>query len=228
MTRLYSLDVRSSVVQLPVLGVELDALLSIPDGARSLILFAQGRGSSRQNAVDTYLAIEYQHAGFATMLLDLYTPAELDEDASDAHLRFRVSMLGQRLTGVTDWIVQNPTTRNMTIGIMAASTGGAASVITAVNRPEAISGLVCRSGRPDLAKDSLQYLQTPTLLIAGDNDPLLLAFNETARDAIPANAARLIHMPGVGHDFAEPGAMENLSLLTTDWFSQHLALNRAI
>lgn len=228
MTRLYSLDVRSSEVHIPLPAVSLDGLLSIPDGARGMILFAQGRGSSRHNAVDTYLAIEYQHAGFATLLLDLYTPEELEEDAADAHLRFRVAMLAQRLIGVVDWLTHNPSTHNMSLGVMACSTGGAAGILAAVSRPEAISGLVCRSARPDLAKESLQYLHTPILLIVGDKDPLLTTFNEEAISGIAPEVARLLHMTAVSHDFVEPGAMENLSAMTVEWFSHHLTLNRAI
>lgn len=227
MTRLYSLEVHTSPVQIALPDVTLEGLLGIPDGARSIIVFAQGRGSSRNNAIDTFLATEYQHAGLATLLLDLYTPAELEEDSFDAHLRFRTDMLGQRLTAVTDWMIHNTTTHPMSIGLMAASTGGAAAIIAAAARPEAINSLACRAARPDLARNALQYIHTPCLFIVGANDPLVAELNDAALAQMPP-VGKLLQMPGVGHDFTEGGALEHLAFITVDFFTQHLPLNRAI
>lgn len=227
MTRLYSLDVHSTPVQMPVGGITLEGTLSIPDGARSVIVFAQGHGSCRQNAIDTFLATEYQHLGFATLVFDLFTPAELEADTFDGHVRFQTEMLGTRLIGVTDWLIHNTTTHPMSIGVMAASTGGAAGIIAVVSRPEAINALVCRAGRPDLAAGLLQYVHTPTLLVVGANDRVIAAFNGDAADHMP-NTCRVNYMPGVGHDFAENGALEQLAVIAGDWFTEHLPPNRAI
>jgi dienelactone hydrolase len=228
MTRLYSLEVHSSLVQVPIAHAKLEGYLSIPDGARSAIIFAQGRGSARQNAIDTVLATHYQHSGIATLLLDLYTPAELDEDMQDAHLRFNTDMLGQRLTAAADWMVHSTTTRQLGLGVMAASTGGAAAMIAAAARPEAISAVACRAGRPDLAGQMLKYIQTPTLFLVGQNDPVVAKFNEAALDQMPSGFGRIVTLPGVGHEFTETGALETLASITTDWFGEKLPQNRAI
>jgi pimeloyl-ACP methyl ester carboxylesterase len=115
----------------------------------------------------------------------------------------------------------------MSIGLMAASTGGAAGIIAVVSRPEAINALVCRAGRPDLAAGLLQYVHTPTLLIVGANDRVIAAFNADAADRMP-EICKLHQLPGVGHDFAENGALEQLAVIAGEWFSERLPPNRAI
>lgn len=226
MTRLFGLDVQSSQTHILLPQVALEAQLSLPDGAQAIILFAQGRGSARTNAIDTYLAAELQHSGFATLLLDLYTAAELREDLEDAHLRFNVRMLAERLTGVADFLVHNPATHHMTVGVIGASTGGAAALLAAASRPETIAAIACRSGRPDLAGGALRYVTAPTLLIVGENDRLVLALNESAADQLSCSH-KLITVPNAGHEFREPGALEQLAGHTLQWFSGHLAPNRA-
>jgi putative phosphoribosyl transferase len=227
MTRLYGLDVQTSVTQIPLSSATLEGLLSIPDGARSIIVFAQGRGSCRNNAIDTFLATQLQHAGYATLLPDLYTPQELQQDMQDAHVRFNVRMLGERLTGVADWLVHHAATRHMTVGLLGASTGAAAAITTGANRPETTSAIVCRAGRPDLAGSALGYLHAPTLLLVGENDPVVISFNEQAADQMP-HVHKLILVPNAGHEFQEPGALEQMAAHALQWFSGHLVPNRAL
>jgi dienelactone hydrolase len=227
MTRLYGLEIQTSVVQIPLPNTTLEALLSIPDGARAIIVFAQGRGSCRSNAVDTFLAAQFQHAGFATLLPDLYTAEELQEDLQDAHVRFNVKMLGERLTGVADWLIQQPATRRMSVGFLGASTGGAAALTVSANRPETVNAVVCRTGRPDLTGDALPYVHAPTLLLVGENDHVILSLNEAAADQMPYTH-KLIPITSAGHDFQEPGALEQLAAQALAWFTEYLAANRAI
>jgi pimeloyl-ACP methyl ester carboxylesterase len=227
MTRLYELEIQTSTVQIPLPHVSLEAILAIPDGARSIVVFAQGRGSSRNNAVDTFQATQLQHAGFATLLLDLYTPKELQEDQQDAHLRFNVRMLGDRLTGVADWLIHHQTTHHMAVGFLAASTGAAATLIASANRPETIQAIACRSARPDLAGQALQYVTAPTLLVVGERDPLVLSLNELAMDKL-SNVRKLVRIPRAGHDFEEPGVLEEASGHILAWFTDYLTPNRAV
>lgn len=224
---LYGLDIRTSQTEIALPNVTLHAQLSIPDGARAIVIFAQGRGSCRQNAVDTYLATGFQHAGFATLLPDLYTQEELQEDLEDAHIRFNVRMLNDRLTAITDWVTEQPATKRMTIGLMGASTGGAAALTVAANRPEAINAIACRGGRPDLAGVALRYVHAPTLLLVGENDQVVLSLNEIAADQLPY-LHQLIPLPNTGHEFDEPGALEHLAAETLLWFTTYLTPNRAI
>lgn len=227
MTRLFGLDILSTTVRIPAGDIELEGLLCIPDGARAIVAFAQGRGSSRTNAVDTYLAAELQHHGVATLLLDMYTPSELDEDTQDAHLRFNVRMLGDRLTAVADWLMNNPSTHHMVAGLMGASTGAAAALIAAGNRPEAINVIVCWAGRPDLAGDALRYVHSPTLLLVGENDHLVYSLNEFAIDQM-THVRKLIPVANAGHEFQELGALEHLADQACQWFNTYLTPNRAM
>lgn len=226
MTRLFGLDIHSETVQIPLGSATLEGTLSIPDGARSAIIFAQGRGHSRENAVDTCLAAEFQNQGYATLLLELYTPEELAEDAVDAHIRFNVPMLGDRLTQVTDWMVHSAPTHHMTFGFMAASTGAAGALIASGSRPDLVGAVVCRGGRPDLAGNALKFVEAPTLLVVGADDHVVVTLNERALQLLPASAA-MEKMPGVGHEFAEPGALEQLGAIALSWFTKHLMPNRA-
>lgn len=226
MSRLFTLDVHCEAVKIPLPAATLEGTLSIPDGARSAVIFAQGRGHCRQNAVDTYLAAQFQNQGYATLLLELYTPREMDEDEFDGHIRFNVPMLGDRLTGVADWIARSGPTHHMSIGFMAASTGGAGALIAAANRADLVGAVVCRGARPDLAGTFLAHVEAPTLLIVGAQDNVVVGLNERALQLLPPGAA-METLAAVGHEFTEPGALEQLDALSLAWFNRHLTPNRA-
>lgn len=212
-------DVRQ--VRVETDGVTLDGDLSAPAGARAVILFAHGSGSSRHSPRNRAVAAVLQQAGLATLLLDLLTPAEEQVDLRSRALRFDIPMLGRRLIGAVDWLRHGDATRELRIGTFGASTGSAAALIAAGERPEAVGAVVSRGGRPDLAADILPRVQAPTLLIVGGRDEPVIEMNRQAMAAMQA-AVELKIVPGATHLFEEPGTLEEVSRLARDWFLKHL------
>jgi pimeloyl-ACP methyl ester carboxylesterase len=158
----------------------------------------------------------------ATLLVDLLTEAEEAVDQYTAHLRFDIGLLADRLVGATDWLAEGPRTAGLSVGYFGASTGGGAALVAAARRPDRVGAVVSRGGRPDLAADALPRVSAPTLLIVGGNDPEVLDLNRRAAALLPGEPALEI-VPGAGHLFEEPGALERVSELTVDWFSRHLS-----
>ena len=226
MTRLFGLDVQTSEILIPLGDSELRGHLSIPDGAQSIIVLAEGNGSALINAADSFLTQEAVHVGFAALQIDLYTRKELADDSQCGFLRFAIKRLNERLSGTVDWLFHQPATQHMAVGLMGSSTGAAAALMTAAGRPETIGAVVCRGGRPDLAGDLLQFVHAPTLLIVGENDHLVADLNREVIDRLPLKR-QMIVVPGAGHQFEEPGALEQVASASNQWFLDHLILNRA-
>jgi putative phosphoribosyl transferase len=201
--------------------VELEGNLSIPEGGRGIVLFAHGSGSGRHSPRNRQVARTLREAGLATLLIDLLTPEEEEADRRTGHLRFDIGLLAQRLAGATDWLAQNPDTRELRIGYFGASTGAGAALVAAAHRPEDVGAVVSRGGRPDLAGDALSLVKAPTLLIVGGNDVPVIGMNEEAFAQIRAEK-RLEIVPGATHLFEEPGALEEVARLAADWFTRHL------
>ncbi len=201
--------------------VELEGNLGVPEGARSVVLFAHGSGSGRHSPRNRYVARVLQRAGLATLLVDLLTPEEEEMDLRTGHLRFDIGLLAERLTGATDWLMENPDTSNLQIGYFGASTGAAAALVAAAERPEAVGAIVSRGGRPDLAGDALPLVKAPTLLIVGGNDVPVIGMNEEAFAQMHAEKELKI-VPGATHLFEEPGALEEVARLAAGWFARHL------
>jgi putative phosphoribosyl transferase len=209
-------------VRIPVTGAMLDGDLAIPTGAYGLVAFAHGSGSSRKSPRNRYVAEVLRGAGLATLLMDLLTPAEEREDQWTGHLRFDIRLLASRLIGATDWLAQEPETRELRLGYFGASTGAAAALVAAGERPDAVGAVVSRGGRPDLAGPALGRVRAPTLLIVGSLDTQVLALNRAAlRDL--AGVAQLEVVQGASHLFEEPGTLAQVASLATQWFSRHLA-----
>ncbi|MDP1827657.1 MAG: hydrolase [Archangium sp.] len=202
---------------------ELEGDLLVPVDAFGLVLFAHGSGSSRKSPRNLLVAEALRERGLGTLLFDLLTPDEERRDAETAHLRFDVPLLASRLGAVTDWIQGRGAARGLALGYFGASTGAAAAMIAASRRPRSIRAVVSRGGRPDLARDALERVQAPTLLIVGGADLAVLELNEDALDRIPA-AKQLAIVPGATHLFEEPGALEQVARLAGDWFLEHLAV----
>jgi putative phosphoribosyl transferase len=201
--------------------VELEGSLGVPEGARGVVLFAHGSGSGRHSPRNRYVARALRRAGLATLLIDLLTPDEGEVDFRTGHLRFDIGLLAQRLAGATDWLLENPDTRGLRIGYFGASTGAGAALVAATERSEGVGAVVSRGGRPDLAGDALPLVEAPTLLIAGGNDETVIGMNEEALARMRAEK-RLEIIPGAGHLFEEPGALEEVARLAADWFAHHL------
>lgn len=206
---------------IPVADVILEADVAVPAQARGVVLFAHGSGSSRHSPRNRHVADVLREAGLATVLVDLLTPAEEQRDAWTAELRFAIGMLATRVAALADWVSAFSRTEGLGIGLFGASTGAAAALVAAAERPEIVQAVVSRGGRPDLAGEYLHLDRQPTLLIVGENDPAVIDLNRRALRELPGEA-RLEIVPAASHLFEEPGTLEQVSLLARDWFLLHL------
>jgi pimeloyl-ACP methyl ester carboxylesterase len=206
--------------------VALQGDLVIPRGARGLVVFAHGSGSSRHSPRNRYVARVLNQAGLATLLFDLLTPDQERVDQVTAELRFDIPMLARRLADATDWLIREPSTGGLRIGYFGASTGAAAALIAAAEHPERISAVVSRGGRPDLAGVALGRVRAPTLLIVGGDDDVVITLNEDALHSLRC-AKRLQIVPGATHLFEEPGTLESAAQLARDWFVRYLVPSAA-
>jgi Dipeptidyl aminopeptidases/acylaminoacyl-peptidases len=197
--------------------------LHIPEGAGALVLFAHGSGSSRQSPRNQFVARTLNEAGLATLLFDLLTQEEEALDIRTREHRFNIRLLAERLVDATKWAKQQGETRNLQIGYFGSSTGGAAALVAAIDVPQDVGAVVSRGGRPDLAGEALSKVQAPTLLIVGSNDDIVIELNEQARDKMCCEV-KLEIIPGATHLFEEPGALEKVAKLASDWFIAHLAV----
>lgn len=195
--------------------------LSLPAGARGIVLFAHGSGSSRHSSRNRFVAHELNRAGLATLLLDLLTAEEEQVDAQTAELRFDIGLLAERLASATDWVAQQDDTGTLRVGYFGASTGGGAALVAAAERFNVVRAVVSRGGRPDLAGKALPHVRAPTLLIVGGNDAPVIGMNREAMGRMRCEA-RLEIVPRATHLFEEPGALERVAALATDWFRRYL------
>jgi dienelactone hydrolase len=207
-------------VVVPVGDAALRADLTLPDAARSVVLFAHGSGSGRLSPRNRQVAAGLHRRGLATLLLDLLTEREERDDRRDGRLRFDIELLADRLTGALDWLGADPRTAGLPIGIFGASTGAAAALVTAARRPDRTAAVVSRGGRPDLAGEWLAAVRAPVLLIVGGADPAVLRLNEQAARELAD--AEVVVVPGATHLFEEPGALERVTDLAGAWFLRHL------
>jgi putative phosphoribosyl transferase len=201
--------------------VELAADIMLSAASRGIVVFAHGSGSGRTSPRNRYVAERLHDAKLGTLLVDLLTPEEQTVDADSAELRFDIPMLSKRLAAVVRWSAM----WQKSVGLFGASTGAAAALNAAAELPDLVRAVVSRGGRPDLALLSLTRVVSPTLLIVGGRDPAVLDLNRTAYDALKTPAKALEVVPGAGHLFAEPGALEEVGRLATTWFERHLAIH---
>jgi len=207
-------------VVIPPIGLQGD--LVIPANAPAVIAFAHGSGSSRHSPRNQYVARVFEQGGLATLLFDLLTSDEERIDARTAHLRFDIALLGRRLAAATTWLKKDADTRELRVGYFGASTGAAAALVAAAERPEDVYAVVSRGGRPDLAGAMLAAVKAPTLLIVGGDDTPVIAMNQDALEQLPVSEKELVIVPGATHLFEEPGALEEVAALACDWFQKEL------
>jgi len=198
----------------------LDADLHLPEHARGLVIFAHGSGSSRFSSRNRQVAESLNTGHYATLLLDLLTQAEERIDVRTAEFRFDIPRLGRRVVAATDWASNHPVVSDLPIGYFGASTGAAAALIAAAERPNT-AAVVSRGGRPDLAGDALPIVRAPTLLIVGGDDEQVIELNEAAMRRMRA-PAELAIVPHATHLFEEPGTLEEVQRLALDWFARHV------
>jgi putative phosphoribosyl transferase len=197
---------------------ELEGFLEVPAGARGVVLFAHGSGSSRLSPRNNYVAKELRGAGLATLLVDLLTPGEDTEYAR----RFDIALLTERLAGALEWLGRQASTRNLPVGLFGASTGAAAALQLAAMEPKRIAAVVSRGGRPDLAGEAaLARVRAPTLLIVGGDDAGVIELNESAYERLGC-VKDMTLVPGATHLFEEPGTLEQAARLAADWFTRYL------
>jgi dienelactone hydrolase len=200
----------------------IDGDLAIPKRALGLVMFAHGSGSSRFSRRNRAVAQTLEGGGFATLLLDLLTPQEEAIDLRTREYRFDIDRLGHRVVAAIDWAVGEPDVSALPIACFGASTGAAAALIAAAERPEVVRAVISRGGRPDLAGDALSRVHTPTLLIVGGADDVVIDRNRMAMQRMRTAQVALEIVPGATHLFEEPGALEHVSRLALAWCRRYL------
>jgi pimeloyl-ACP methyl ester carboxylesterase len=208
-------------VQIPDGSARLDGDLRLPDSATGLVIFAHGSGSSRFSTRNRQVAEALDRARFATLLLDLLTRDEESIDVYSREFRFDIPRLGRRMIAATDWAREDARVRMLPIGYFGASTGAAAALIAAAERPADCGAVVSRGGRPDLAGMALASVNAPTLLIVGGDDGPVIDLNRDAMRHMRA-PVKLEIVPGASHLFEEPGTLEQVEQLAIEWFAQNL------
>jgi putative phosphoribosyl transferase len=198
-------------------GTRLAGHLTVPEGARGIILFAHGSGSSRHSPRNRYVASVLHEAGLGTLLFDLLTTAE-EHDRANV---FDIDLLARRLADATGWLRAQPAAGHLPVGYFGASTGAAAALWAAADADADISAVVSRGGRPDLAGPRLAAVRAPTLLIVGGHDEVVIQLNEEAEARLTCDHGLAI-VPGATHLFEEPGTLEAAATLARDWFTAHL------
>jgi len=191
----------------------------LPPDAPGIVLFAHGSGSSRLSPRNRYVAEQIVGGGIGTLLFDLLTVAEERRDRLDASLRFDIGLLTERLAGATRWLDAQDWARSLTRGYFGASTGAAAALAASVECK--VSAIVSRGGRPDLAGAALPMVTAPTLLIVGSHDPVVIELNNRALAELNCEA-RLEIVQGATHLFEEPGTLQQVAALATEWFRRWL------
>lgn len=195
----------------------LGGFLTVPEKAIGIVLFVHGSGSSRFSPRNTMVADWLNQAHIATLLFDLLTE---EENLHRANV-FDIELLAARLADVTEWVRGEPQLSQFPMGYFGASTGAGAALVAAAGAGDQISAVVSRGGRPDLApKEALNRVRAPTLLIVGSRDEPVIEMNRQAMRQLRCTANIEI-VPGATHLFEEPGCLESVCDLATDWFSEH-------
>jgi putative phosphoribosyl transferase len=207
-------------IAVPVGDAVLEGELVVPEGARGIVVFAHGSGSSRHSPRNLRVATALNETGLGTLLVDLLTPTEERLDRVTAQHRFDIELLARRLVGAVDGVRRS--VPDLAVGLFGASTGAAAALVAAAERPEAVAAVVSRGGRPDLAGAALERVRAPTLLIVGGEDRQVIELNRQALRALAAAEKELVIVPGAGHLFEEPGALDEVARLAADWFARYL------
>jgi putative phosphoribosyl transferase len=199
----------------------LKGILYIPNNASSLVLFVHGSGSSRFSTRNHIVAQQLNESCIATLLFDLLTPEEEQVDAITREFRFDIDLLASRLMDATKWCQLQTTLLPLKIGYFGASTGGGAALVAAANLPDVVHAVVSRGGRPDLAAESLNHVLSPTLLIVGGLDDMVIELNQTAYSHMNC-VKKLEIIPGATHLFEEAGTLNEVSRHAIEWFVKYL------
>jgi putative phosphoribosyl transferase len=208
-------------VSIPAGGVRLNGDLTLATSAKGLVIFVHGSGSSRLSPRNRQVAHVLNEGGFSTLLADLLTPEEEAVDRLNAELRFNIPMLAERTVLMIDWAGSDPRVRRLPVGLFGASTGAAAAIIAAADRPREVRAVVSRGGRVDLAGDALEACRAPLLMIVGSLDAPVVRLHEQTIPQLECEH-RYVMIPGATHLFEEPGALRAVAHAAAVWFQQHL------
>ena len=217
---------RVTPVEIRVGGERLAADLGVPDEASGLVIFAHGSGSGRHSPRNRAVAQALRTHGLATLLADLLTLEEEEVDRVTAHLRFDIDLLARRVVTLLDWARAHEQLGAHRLGLFGASTGAAAALVAAAERPATVSAVVSRGGRPDLAGAALPRVTAPTLLLVGGLDTQVIELNRWARARMRCPVSLEI-VPGASHLFEEPGTLAQVAARAGEWFVAHLAVEAA-
>ena len=201
--------------------VSIKSSLNVFERAKGIVLFAHGSGSGRFSQRNRYVAGVLEQTGIASLLIDLLTEEEETVDLVTRELRFDIDLLATRVVGATKWLLADSALSKLKIGYFGASTGAAAALVATAELGEDIAAVVSRGGRPDLAGEALANVKAPTLLIVGGNDFVVIDLNKRAMEQL-AGEKELVIVPGAGHLFEEPGALEQVAQHAANWFNQYL------
>ncbi len=213
--------IKAGEIVVPAGEVELQGNLNLPEDATGIVLFAHGSGSSRHSPRNRFVAETLNSGGLGTLLIDLLSSEEEAVDLQTTHLRFDIMFLAERLLYAMKWMRENPATEKMKLGLFGSSTGAGAALVAAAEQPKNISAVVSRGGRPDLAGAALSLVRCPTLLIVGGNDSQVIELNKQAAQQLQCEKKMEI-VPRASHLFEEPGALQKVSELASNWFQKHL------
>lgn len=214
----------NSEIRIPIGSIYLDGNLEIPEGAKGIVVFVHGSGSSRHSPRNRYVAEELQKRGLGTLLFDLLTAEEERIDMITREFRFNIDLLAKRLSDVTAWLLKTEGIKELNIGYFGASTGAAAALIAAGEYPDQVKAVVSRGGRPDLAENTLMYVKSPTLFIVGERDTQVIKLNQWAFEKLSAKDKELKIVPRATHLFEEPGTLEEAARLAGEWFTKYLSV----
>lgn len=195
----------------------LEGILTVPETAKGIVVFAHGSGSSRLSPRNTFVAQALNGRSLATLQFDLLTETE----AMYRSNVFDITLLGERVMETVRWAASNNFTGALSIGLFGASTGAAAALVAAAGLPDAVSAVVSRGGRPDLASPVLDRVRAPTLLIVGGADEVVIGLNEKAFKMLTCEKQLKI-VPGATHLFEEPGTLDQVVDAAGNWFETHL------
>jgi dienelactone hydrolase len=214
----------SGAVQIELADAVLHGDLVLPTGAKGLVIFAHGSGSSRHSPRNRFVARRINDEGLATLLMDLLTEEEEKLDEVTRELRFDIGLLAQRVARVVEWVGRQKELAHLSVGLFGSSTGAAAALVAAAELPAgAVQAVVSRGGRPDLAEAALGRVQCPVLLIVGGHDDVVIELNENAKSQMKCEVEMVI-VPGATHLFEEPGTLEQVADLAAGWFARYLGL----
>ena len=203
------------LIKIPIDNFYLEGFLEIPEGAKSIVIFAHGSGSSRDSPRNNFVAKVLFNNGMATLLTDLLS----EQEDIDYTKRFDINLLAKRLVSITEWIKKQPETSSLNIGYFGASTEAAAALKAAARIGKDIKAIVSRGGRPDLAIDEISKVQSPTLLIVGGYDEPVIGMNKEAYDLLHCKK-QLVIVPEATHLFEEPNKLEKVAELARIWFKK--------